>query len=234
MEETGRINAKAATGMDVTGGAPAAGPAVAIEIMPAPATAAHDPATRKRKAAKPKWPPFEADGVSYVFEHLADFAFTCRDSDGVVHTVLVTFTDHVFTRNALSSDEPAHAFPGCSRQPHGYLCPTRYRMSFQLPALIEQVATQRVWSLTGADRYAQVPVVDDQGTRQLYAIVFSLDRISGLEQPLRMIIRSAHLCDRKPPDTFGEVRFAHLIKLRLGNKHPAKNHSRGRKQPRMP
>lgn len=234
VESAGRRGVEAAIGTEVSEGASAAGQAVAVEIMPVPAVATPDPGTRQRRAVKPKWPPFDVDGANYTFEHLADFSFTCRDSDGSERAVLVSFTDHVFTRDPEIGDLPAKAFPDCSRTPHGYVCPTRYRMSFQLPKLIEQVAAQKVWSLSGADRYAQVPVVDDQGTKLLYAIIFTLDRITGREEPLRMLIRSAHLCDRKAPDTFGEVRFAHLVKLRLERKHPNKNFNKGRKQPKMP
>ena len=148
--------------------------------------------------------------------------------------MLVTFTDHVFTRDEVAGDLAASAFPNCSRTPRGYLCPDRYRLSSQLPGLISGLASQRVWNLTGEDRYAQVPIVDDQGVRRLYAIVFSLDRLKGLATDLRLTVRSAHICDRKPPDTFGEVRFSHLVKLRLERKHPKREYGGNRKRPKMP
>lgn len=234
MEETRHVGIGTGVGTEASGDALPEGLAVAIEIMPAPEKAAPDPATRERRATEPKWPPFALGETVYSFDHLVDFAFTCKDSEGTERSVLVTFSDHVFTRKAESDDKPAEAFPECSRTPHGYVCPTRYRMSFQLPALIEKVAGQKVWLLTGDDRYAQIPVVDDEDRKLLYAVIFSLERNKGREYPLRMYVRSAHLYDRKPPDTFGEVKFAHLLKLRVANKHPPKNHDRGRKRPKMP
>lgn len=234
VEETGGLGVKAPIGTEASEGALAAGLAVAVEIMPVPEAPAPDPATRQAKEVAPKWPPFALGSVTYSFDHLVDFAFTCRDSEGAERSVLVTFSDHVFTRKSEPGDLPGDAFPGCSRTPDGYVCQTRYRMSFQLPGLIERVAAQRVWLLTGDDRYAQIPVLDDEGKKLLYAVIFSLERNKGREHPLRMYVRSAHLYDRKPPDTFGEVKFAHLVRLRIANKHPPKNHDRGRKRPKMP
>jgi hypothetical protein len=192
------------------------------------------PHTREERANAARWAPFTIGGVSYTFEHLADFEFTCQDSDGVDRTVLVSFSDHVFTRDALSSDQAGDAFPGCSRRPHGYVCSVRYRMSFRLPELIVRFARQKVWCLSGQDRYAQVSVQDDQGIEHLYAIIFTLDRLKGGTQALRMLIRSAHICDRKTPDTFGEVRFTNLVKLRIENRHPRKISDRGRRRPKRP
>lgn len=57
----------------------------------------------------------------------------------------------------------------------------------------------------------------------LYAIIFTLDKV-----------RSAYLCREKAPDTFGEVKFKHLVRLRLENKHPARVYSAARKKPIMP
>ena len=148
--------------------------------------------------------------------------------------MLVTFTDHVFTRDEVVGDIVALAFPNCSRTPRGYLCPDRYRMSLHLPGLLAGLAYQRVWNLTGEDPYAQLPILDDRGIRRLYAIVFTLDRLKGLKTDLRLIVRSAYVCDRKPPDTFGEVRFAHLVRLRLERKHPKREYGDKRKRPKMP
>ena len=209
--------------------APAETPTPVLASAPEPA-----PTRRARPSSKPLWSPFESDGQTYVFDHLVEFDFTCRDSDGVERAIQVVFTDHVFTRDPESDDQRADAFPGCSRTPFGMFCPDRHRMSHRLPELIESMAANRVWALTGEDRYAQIPVVDDEGRRLLYAVIFSLDRLKGDHRHLRMLVRSAHFCDRKPPDTFGEVKFAHLVKLRLGGKHPRKIFDRGRKRPKMP
>lgn len=76
VESAGRRGVEAAIGTEVSAGASAAGQAVAVEIMPVPAVAVPDPATRKPKAAEPRWEPFEAGEARYTFDHLVDFAFT--------------------------------------------------------------------------------------------------------------------------------------------------------------
>lgn len=202
--------------------------------VPQPKVSGLDPHTRKERVSVARWAPFTTGSVDYTFDHLADFEFTCEDSDGVERAVLVSFTDHVFTRDAVAADQVGDAFPGCSRTPRGYLCPVRHRMSLRLPELIERVTRQRVWCLSGHDRYAQISVEDDQGIKQLYAVIFTLDRLKGRTQVLQMLIRSAHICDRKTPDTFGEVRFTSLVKLRIENRHPKKISDRNRKRPKMP
>lgn len=127
------------------------------------------------------WPNFTLVSECYTFGHLVDFTFVCFDSSGTERSVLVTFTDHVFTRDEVAGDLAASAFPNCSRTPRGYLCPDRYRMSLQLPGLISGVASQRVWNLTGEDRYAQVPIVDDQGVRRLLRDRVQLGSVEGFE-----------------------------------------------------
>jgi hypothetical protein len=49
-----------------------------------------------------------------------------------------------------------------------------------------------------------------------------------------MLVRSAYICDDEPPDTYGEVKFSNLVKLRVSGKHPRKVTDRGRKRPKMP
>jgi hypothetical protein len=144
------------------------------------------------------------------------------DSAGQERRIIATFTDHVFTRDRLTSDVIEHAFPGCSRGV-GFVCSERHALSLQLPTLLPNICSSKVWNLTGADRYAQVQVVTHEDEEALYAIIFTLDKV-----------RSAYLCREKAPDTFGEVKFKHLVRLRLENKHPARVYSAARKKPIMP
>lgn len=116
---------------------------------PSAGEAAPDPsacAAAVPPAQHPTWSTFTVQGVSYAFGHLVDFEFTCKDSDGTDRLVLVTFTDHVFTRDPAQGDSQADAFPDCSRKPYGLVCPVRHRMSLRLRGIIQQVTAQKVRS----------------------------------------------------------------------------------------
>jgi hypothetical protein len=177
------------------------------------------------------WSDFIHGANTHSFTHLQEIYINVADSSGIDRAIIATFSDHVFTRDPEVGDEHAAAFPGCSRNP-GFFCPERYAFSLQLPTVVPLVCGSKVWCLTGADRYAQIPVVTQAGAEHLYAIIFTLDKIKGLPFDLHMQIRSAYPCTRKVPDTFGEVKFKHLARLRVENKHPKKNHERGRKVPK--
>ncbi|MBD9447436.1 hypothetical protein [Rhizobium sp. RHZ01] len=179
------------------------------------------------------WPDFTLAETTYSFAHLAEQYLTVVDSAGQERRIIATFTDHVFTRDRLTSDVIEHAFPGCSRGV-GFVCSERHALSLQLPTLLPNICSSKVWNLTGADRYAQVPVVTHEDEEALYAIIFTLDKVKGLPFHLHLMVRSAYLCREKAPDTFGEVKFKHLVRLRLENKHPARVYSAGRKKPIMP
>jgi len=179
------------------------------------------------------WPDFTIAEVTHSFSHLQEVCFDVTDSSTTNRQVIATFSDHVFTRDAEDGDDQATVFPLCSRNP-GIFCSERYAFSLQLPTVVPLICGSKVWCLTGADRYAQLPVVTQDGVEHLYAIIFTLDRIRGLPFDLHMQIRSAYPCTRKVPDTFGEVKFKHLARLRVENKHPRKNHERGRKVPKKP
>ncbi len=154
------------------------------------------------------------------------------DSGAVSRRLVVTFSDHVFTRDAEPSDTSTGIFPGCSRNP-GYFCPARYEASLALRELINSFPNQITWMLSGNDRYAQLPLHTDTGQVRLYAIIFTLDRVTGIPFDLHMKIRSAYFCHTKAPDTFGSVKFKHLVRLRCENRHPKKIADRNRPRPRI-
>jgi hypothetical protein len=85
----------------------------------------------------------------------------------------------------------------------------------------------------GHDGYAIVPTVDHNGNETLYGIVFSLDRVTGLPVQLHMRIKSAHPRDEQDIATFGQIRFAHLLTLRMKGESPARIMNRHRKRPRL-
>lgn len=87
--------------------------------------------------------------------------------------------------------------------------------------------------MTGDDRYGQIPTVDEEGSLSFYAIVFSLEKAKGMPFSLHMRVRTAFPCDRDPPDTFGSVKFKHLVELRVKNKRPPKGYDRKRRKPTL-
>ncbi|MFD1627289.1 hypothetical protein [Azospirillum griseum] len=181
----------------------------------------------------PGWRPFVFNGETYGFEHLNEYEFDVVDTAKVSRRIVVTFSDHVFTRDAELGDDPAWVFPGSSRVPPGCFCPKRYRHSLDIKALIEWAAGGKAWTLDGDDRYAQIPTISDDGTPLLYSIVFSLDPARGLQVHLHMRVRSAYPCDKTVPSTYGSVTFRHLVRLRAEHKRPNRNFNKRRERPTL-
>jgi hypothetical protein len=182
----------------------------------------------------PDWPSFVHEGFVYTFEHLREYEFSVTDSAEMERRVGVTFSDHVFTRDSAPSDKPGTLFPTSSRNPPGAFCPIRYSLSLRIREWIAWTVEGHAWILDGDDRFAQIPLVDDQGGPILYAIVFSLDPVRGLPVDLHMRVRSAYPCDHHVPMTYGNVRFRHLVRLRVEGRRPGKNLDKRRKKPNAP
>ena len=180
---------------------------------------------------KRSWPDFFYQGRHYSLTHLDERRFSMRDQKGKVHEVAVTFSDHCFTRKFADGDDPALIYHGSSRE-RGCFSFDRYAHSLQLRAYIEQTLNGKVWNAGGGD-YSIIPTVTRGGEKLLYNIVFGLDPVTGLPVDLHMPIRTAYLCEQGPPRTFGEVRFRHLVTLRMQRKHPREIWSGNRRIPRL-
>lgn len=179
------------------------------------------------------WPTFTYRGRTYELDHLNEAVIRATDSDEAERTIIVSFGDHCFTRKPEPDDDPALRYPGSSRVPVGHFCPTRYELSLGLPELVRAAASGWAWNLRG-EHFALVPTVTAAGVPVLYAVVFSLDRAGkGLPADLHMRVRSAHPRDEWEMDTFGKVKFAHLMALRLQGKQPRQVTERGRQRPRL-
>ena len=168
-------------------------------------------------------------GLRYDLSHLDEYKFTVSDSDGYERHILVTFSDHFFTRKPDGIYDPELLFPEATRNP-GLFCVERYRHSLNIREHIHYAASGHVW-LADGDNYAVVPALNENGKKISYAIIFSLDKISGLPVDLHMRIKSAHIRDERDISTFGDTRFVHLVTLRMQGKRPKTNFSRGRKKP---
>lgn len=178
----------------------------------------------------PSWPPFIVGEDSYDLSHLNEEVLEVLDSSKVRRGVLVTYSDHCFTRDPLDEEDLAPSFPNCSRS-DGRFCAERYALSFDLPKIIRETAEGGVVWNTDGDHYAVVRL-NIGGESREYAVLFSLDRLKGFKNiHLHLRVRSAHPRNDDPIATFGSVRFAHLVRLRVANQRPPKLFDKKRKRP---
>lgn len=177
------------------------------------------------------WPDFIYQGETFGLTHLAEGQIEVEDSKKLVRRIAISYSDHCFTREPKDGDDAALRYPHSTRNP-GYFCVERYQLSLSLPAHLAQAMKRKVWNLQG-ENYAVVPIVDHQGTAMLYGIVFSLDRVKKLPVDLDMRVRTGFPCDITDIATYGEVRFGHLVTLRMQGKTPNRNFDRHRPRPRL-
>ena len=180
---------------------------------------------------KTSWPDFFYQGRHYSLTHLDECRFSTRDQKGIAREIVVTFSDHCFTRKYAAGDGPALVYRDSSRRP-GYFSFDRYALSLQLPTYIEETLNGKIWNAGGGD-YSIIPTVTRGGEKLLYNIVFRLEPVTGLPVDLHMPVRTAYLCEEGPPRTFGEVRCRHLVTLRMQNKHPREIWNGNRRIPRL-
>lgn len=176
------------------------------------------------------WPPFVHRGVTYDLSHLNGVSITSKDSEGRERRIAVTFSDHCFTRDPTGDDDDGPVYPGCSRK-GGRFCTERYGLSLGLVDALKRVAAGGVVWNTRGDHYAVIKGMVHNGATIEYAVIFSLDKVTGRDADLNLCVRTAHRRDERPIDTFGSVRFAHLVSLVMRNQRPNKNFDRKRKRP---
>lgn len=186
---------------------------------------------------KALWKPFVYQGATYELAHLNEYQFSVIDTDAMERCIVVSFSDHCFTRDHEANDEPALIYPESSRNP-GVFSLDRYRHSLNIVGHIANAAKGKVWNASRyhgyQDNFAAIPTVDNEGRSVLYAIIFSLERSSkDVPVDLHMRIRSAYPCDQKPIPTFGEVRFSKLVALCMKGKTPVRITEPTRKKPRL-
>lgn len=175
------------------------------------------------------WPNFVVGETTYDFSHLNEYTFVAADSDGNNRRIVVSYEDHCFTRKPTGTNDPAPVFPNCSRN-DGRFCTERFELSKEIRARLDEALKGKVWNST-SDHYAVIVI--DMGEEKIeYGIVFSLDKVKGIAGvDLHMRIRTAHPRTDEPLGTFGHIRFAHLIKLRMQNQRPTKLFGKHRKKP---
>jgi hypothetical protein len=178
------------------------------------------------------WPAFLLEERLYDLSHLDEYSFELTDSRGAQRHILVTFEDHCFTRKWESQDDRGLMFPGCSRKP-GAFCTERYGHSLLIRDHIAQAALRDVWIADG-EGFAVIPTVDSNGSRVLYCILFDLQRVQGVPFDLRMLVRTSYPLNQKSHfATHGNIRFRHLVSLRLEGRMPPRNRDARRKRPQI-
>ena len=180
---------------------------------------------------KESWPDFFYRKQHYSLSHLDEYRFSVKDGQPKERHIAVTFSDHCFTRKYAAGNDLALVYQSSDRKP-GCFSFERYRQSLDLRTHIERASLGRVWN-AGNGRYLIVPTVTRASEQMLYVIVFSLDPVKGLPIDLHMRIRTAYLHEQRLPRTFGEVRFRHLVDLRMRRKHPEKLSAGNRRTPRL-
>ncbi len=180
---------------------------------------------------KASWTPFIYEGVTYPLDHLDEYIIEVADTKGNIRKIAVTFGDHCFTKDYEPGDAADLVYPDSDRRP-GCFCFERYTLSLNINEHIEQATGGKVWSLK-ENNFAALSVVDSSGRQMSYGVVFSLTRVSGLSVDLHMRVITAYPLDRGRLDTFGSVRFKHLITLRMQGKMPSKITDRHRIVPKI-
>jgi hypothetical protein len=180
---------------------------------------------------KRSWGSFTYQADTYDLTHLDEYEVDVTDSKGMVRRIAIGYSDHCFTREPRTGDDSALQFLRSTR-PVGHFCVERYRLSLGLRQQVAHAMQRKVWNLQG-ENFAIVPTVNHHGVDTLYAIVFSLDRVKKLPVDLDMRVRTAYPCDIKDITTFGEVRFSHLVTLRIEGKSPGRNLDRRRPRPKL-
>ena len=179
------------------------------------------------------WQSFVYQGTIYDLTHLNEYHLSASDSEGEIRQILITFSDHCFTRKYLPGDSSELIYPSSTRCP-GCFCHLRYRHSHSLLQHIESAKTGTVWNVEG-DNLALVPVITNEGTPVHYAIVFRLIPLKGSPFHLHMKVLSAHICDAsKEFVTHGSVGFKKLLSLKIARKQLARNTNQNRKRPSPP
>ena len=180
---------------------------------------------------KQTWPVFAYQGQTYDFTHLDEYQFEVDDAAGVARRIAVSFSDHCFTREPVVGDDPGLLYPQSTRT-LGYFCVERYGLSLNLGQHIAHAAEGKVWIVREA-AFAAVPTTNLRGDKVLYGVIFSLDPVKGFPVHLHMRVETAYPCDERDIITYGNVRFAQLVKLRMQCRSPNRNLNRHRPKPRL-
>lgn len=176
------------------------------------------------------WGIFQHETNSYDLRHL-DERLVVVPVAGVDHGILVQFSDHCFTVEAIPDDERP-IFPRSTRK-DGRFCEIRHAASFGIWDHLNKALHGKVW-LGEDNRYLVAAITVGEGDQAShYLIPFTLERHSG-RSDARLLMRVRSAFPRTPDRhvaTYGEVRFANLISLTMKGKFPKRIYDQKRKKP---
>lgn len=188
------------------------------------------PQVQGRRGKVASWGIFQHGARSYDLSHLDERLIVVRAAD-FDHGILVRFSDHCFTVDAINGDQRP-VFPNSSRN-DGRFCEVRYQYSLGIWDLLAHAVKGKVW-FGEDDRCLVVSLMTGEGDQsQHYIIPFTLERHKGhAKARLLMRVRSAFV---RTPDkriaTYGEIKFATLIVTTLNGKSHKRIYDKGRKKP---
>ena len=135
------------------------------------------------------WGIFEIEEESFDLGHLDETVISV-EIGGEQHAILVEFSDHCFTEDALP-DDTRPKFPSSTRK-DGRFCVKRYQASLNIWEHLDRAAGGSVW-LGESDRCLVVKLTTEEGEDPLhYVIPFTLERWKGDKRAkLKMRVRSA-------------------------------------------
>jgi hypothetical protein len=166
-----------------------------------------------------EWSPFTHDDKTYALSHLNEDAFDFAIPGADPVRIIILYSHHCFTRDTKEGDHPALDFTRHHTEPRTF-CFRRYALSLGLPAAIAAAKTGKVSMTRHPQSYFKVQAADLDGEMVDYQFGFTLDREGGKR---RLIMRIRTACakdDGWPEREQGTVKFAQLVKMRLGSKHP--------------
>lgn len=166
-------------------------------------------------AANPFFPDLELEDELYSFDHLEPFnmVFTSERISRELE-LNVRFSNHCFSHGIPVSgiydqDYLIEGTEGNAR----IFCPTRYRLSFELPAIIQKMNDPQVKVYQTAERRNFAHVIQIDSPAGPYYVFFELRKNSGFgTDDLKMIVESAYHQDpeRPAPRVLGRIGFQTL------------------------
>ena len=161
------------------------------------------------------WKPFDNEGEPLDLGHLNDFEYSLviPPKDGKpkqTYRLNVIFSLHCFTRAPKRDEQiPPHLAYSDHRETRIF-DHDRYDLSFQLPAVIRELAERKCYH----DRYGNfyvIELIDENGVTRYYSIYFTLSK-AGRKRGLNLYVSSAHARDRLPYEKNTKpIRFRVLV-----------------------
>lgn len=163
----------------------------------------------------PFFPALLIDGQEYDFSHLDPFSIHIDSRKaGKILDVRVKFTTHCFTmKHSQEMHLPGHPILKDQGGRERLFCSIRYRLSHDLPALIEEFCHGKisVWQTSTHRNWSHSVKIEDPGGP--YHIFFELRKAQHddprIKQDLDLTVESAYHEDplKGPPALRGKMRF---------------------------